>query len=690
MNELISYFKIRKNLVNLLFLVLLVISLPLGIYLVRQQQILRSRAEEAPIAFLEGRCVKIQKDKPVAVCPDITFQLVSPLGPPFTNATSSATPSSTPTPSPQATASATPKPTKSPKPTKTPKPSKTSRLDNDLGFLRVKSVNAEDSEDHQGGSEEEKKTNKDSSIKDKKKSKNGDNPNTGGTGEKDGRRTGITTKVRFGEKADFSDATELGYTQEPLVINYTLKDKTIGEKIIFVEFVGKDKEGRDSSNKQSAKISYVGDAPIVDVVDCLPDPGGKGTSVKIKGRGFGGEPGPGEVKAKKKKVKHKKDKEEKALGATWSITGKGSEIIEDLEELETSITSWDDDEITALVKPSGQFSESEEEEEGLRLEIERKPDGGRTEGSCGPSQLSLGVKLFCRTESGQEQQGVKITILEAGPGKSPIFENVTIDANGLVRGLKTQLKGGQTYQVAIQAPGSLKRLSQPFVYSGGTHQLALRSRDNYLDNIYYNVLPVGDIFPPPLGDGSINSFDRQTLRQQWGQATISATPRQADFNLDQIVNSVDWACMRYDFGKVNDPDPTSVKPINPSPSPSPTDQVVCTQDIKQCPDGSWVGRVPPTCEFTQCPTSANKCGIESCHGLDISCGSNVPDVCTEEYRLGDKCRKFVSCQTTNNSCQKIVDSRFEECKSCVEKCDEKYKDNKDPAKVFECEVKCGE
>lgn len=30
--------------------------------------------------------------------------------------------------------------------------------------------------------------------------------------------------------------------------------------------------------------------------------------------------------------------------------------------------------------------------------------------------------------------------------------------------------------------------------------------------------------------------------------------------------------------------------------------VACTMEAKQCPDGSYVGRTPPTCEFTPCPT----------------------------------------------------------------------------------------
>ena len=30
------------------------------------------------------------------------------------------------------------------------------------------------------------------------------------------------------------------------------------------------------------------------------------------------------------------------------------------------------------------------------------------------------------------------------------------------------------------------------------------------------------------------------------------------------------------------------------------DQIACTQDAKQCPDGTWVGRSGPKCEFV-CP-----------------------------------------------------------------------------------------
>ena len=33
------------------------------------------------------------------------------------------------------------------------------------------------------------------------------------------------------------------------------------------------------------------------------------------------------------------------------------------------------------------------------------------------------------------------------------------------------------------------------------------------------------------------------------------------------------------------------------------EQIACTQDAKLCPDGSYVGRTGPNCEFSQCPTT---------------------------------------------------------------------------------------
>ena len=40
---------------------------------------------------------------------------------------------------------------------------------------------------------------------------------------------------------------------------------------------------------------------------------------------------------------------------------------------------------------------------------------------------------------------------------------------------------------------------------------------------------------------------------------------------------------------------------------NPTPEVVaCTMDAKVCPDGSAVGRIPPTCDFAECPNSTTQ------------------------------------------------------------------------------------
>ncbi len=80
------------------------------------------------------------------------------------------------------------------------------------------------------------------------------------------------------------------------------------------------------------------------------------------------------------------------------------------------------------------------------------------------------------------------------------------------------------------------------------------------------------------------------------------------------------------------------------------------------------------------PTTASQvCEIENCHGLDIECGSNPPDFCTMEYQLGDFCRQFAKCEIVDGKCQFVSSPDFEQCKTCVEQCDD-----------LECESQCRE
>ena len=86
------------------------------------------------------------------------------------------------------------------------------------------------------------------------------------------------------------------------------------------------------------------------------------------------------------------------------------------------------------------------------------------------------------------------------------------------------------------------------------------------------------------------------------------------------------------------------------------------------------------------PKVSEKCGIENCHGLEITCGSNVPDACTEMYAIGDGCRQFASCKNVGGECSLEKAPKFDSCKACVQKCEKSFPS--DPMKVSECESKC--
>lgn len=60
--------------------------------------------------------------------------------------------------------------------------------------------------------------------------------------------------------------------------------------------------------------------------------------------------------------------------------------------------------------------------------------------------------------------------------------------------------------------------------------------------------------------------------------------------------------------------------VKPGPNPGP---VACTQEAKLCPDGSYVGRTGPSCEFAACPNpspvSSLQSGIEGMVTLGPTC-----------------------------------------------------------------------
>jgi hypothetical protein len=86
---------------------------------------------------------------------------------------------------------------------------------------------------------------------------------------------------------------------------------------------------------------------------------------------------------------------------------------------------------------------------------------------------------------------------------------------------------------------------------------------------------------------------------------------------------------------------------------------------------------------------ASSCGFTTCHGLDLVCATNAPEVCDLSYRVGDKCRQYAHCSSgSDGTCTLVTTPEFDACKSCVERCEAIKSSTVDSSMVFECESKC--
>lgn len=85
------------------------------------------------------------------------------------------------------------------------------------------------------------------------------------------------------------------------------------------------------------------------------------------------------------------------------------------------------------------------------------------------------------------------------------------------------------------------------------------------------------------------------------------------------------------------------------PDDLPDEPVACTMDAKMCPDGSFVGRVAPNCNFAPCPkVKANGCTQTM---IDMPCADIYEPVCAtlEVQCITEPCDPIK--QTVNNSCE---------------------------------------
>ena len=110
------------------------------------------------------------------------------------------------------------------------------------------------------------------------------------------------------------------------------------------------------------------------------------------------------------------------------------------------------------------------------------------------------------------------------------------------------------------------------------------------------------------------------------------------------------------------------------------------------------GKVTPTPVQTPNPTpipttapaetpGPSACGFSTCHGSDLACSTNAPQICTAMYQIGDKCRRYASCDTSGGSCTLVTSNpKFATCKACAEHC--QIQAGADSLAAMTCEEKC--
>ena len=70
--------------------------------------------------------------------------------------------------------------------------------------------------------------------------------------------------------------------------------------------------------------------------------------------------------------------------------------------------------------------------------------------------------------------------------------------------------------------------------------------------------------------------------------------------------------------------------------------VACTMDAKQCPDGSYVGRTGPNCEFAECPSGDNE--------LSSNFGNDQVEKAITNYLLTQKHFSWKTSDNSHNFC----------------------------------------
>lgn len=353
-------------------------------------------------------------------------------------------------------------------------------------------------------------------------------------------------------EAGLINAQAFIYGQHPTIINYTFKDPNPGIKQIWVEFIGPG----NTSTIEHITVELVGPEPVITSLDCSVDISKKDLKLTLNGERLG--VSSGKIKANDK---------------------------------DAQILSWSENQVSATIKPTDNL----EEGKLFKVVLTRADGKSLPEISClvNTTVISLGARLFCREPGRFDVAGVKVTLVDGSGNK--VNEEVTLDKDGLIKGLKTKLQVGKVYAISIKAPFSLRRNAQ-FIAANGTNVVTPVEQAGF-------ILPVGDIAPVILQDGKINTLDHAEIIRQWSVLGLGNT-KTGDFNRDTRVNSIDWACMRYDFNKEDDLLPAAAV-TTPLPTAAPSPFVCPSAPV--CPAGKTLihgdPSKPGSCTVYRCVDS---------------------------------------------------------------------------------------
>lgn len=90
--------------------------------------------------------------------------------------------------------------------------------------------------------------------------------------------------------------------------------------------------------------------------------------------------------------------------------------------------------------------------------------------------------------------------------------------------------------------------------------------------------------------------------------------------------------------------------------------------------------------FNRRRSNISTCQLQTCHGLDITCGPNPKGGCTAMFAFGDNCLQYATCGFVNGKCQPIDNPQFSKCRDCLELCTKEFPE--DVEKAFECGAGC--